>query len=265
ISHAYTVGDHIAFGPGRYAPGTDSGRQLLANELSHVVQQSGHGPAQLDCLALDGPDTSSEREADSAAASIMTDRAHPIKKRLPPGTVQRQMCTDILNADEVPGATRGLGTEVERQVRVDLIQQLGAARVVPLFIPGASARLYRDEACGGFHGTQPPGGGYPDISFVNGRNVELAEVKIGTWPCLHLAETQVDNYVSVGNRNKEYKQQLGVDEFEQMPTRRFTPSQLRAPNGTPVNVGWCSPGVIVYKAIAHRDDETFLCGAISDH
>src|SRR5262249_11502192 len=62
-----------------------------------------------------------------------------------------------------------------------------------------------------------------------------------------------------------YKQQLGVDEFEQMPTRRFTPSQLRAPNGTPVNVGWCSPGVIVYKAIAHRDDETFLCGAISDH
>jgi hypothetical protein len=93
--------------------------------------------------------------------------------------------------------------------------------------------------------------------------VELAEVKIGTWPCLHLAETQVDNYVAVANGNKAFKQQLGVDEFEVMPTSRFTPSQLRAPDGTPVNVGWCSPGVIVYKAVASRNQEVLYCG-ISD-
>ena len=36
---AYTVGKHIVFAPGRYAPGTQSGRQLLAHELTHVVQQ----------------------------------------------------------------------------------------------------------------------------------------------------------------------------------------------------------------------------------
>jgi hypothetical protein len=38
-AHAYTVGSHIVFGAGRYAPGTDSGRRLLAHELTHVVQQ----------------------------------------------------------------------------------------------------------------------------------------------------------------------------------------------------------------------------------
>jgi uncharacterized protein DUF4157/NleD-like pathogen effector protein (putative zinc metallopeptidase) len=38
-AHAYTVGPHIAFGAGRYAPRTSDGRRLLAHELAHVVQQ----------------------------------------------------------------------------------------------------------------------------------------------------------------------------------------------------------------------------------
>jgi hypothetical protein len=36
---AYTHGNHIVFGEGQYQPGTDSGKQLLAHELVHVVQQ----------------------------------------------------------------------------------------------------------------------------------------------------------------------------------------------------------------------------------
>jgi hypothetical protein len=38
---AYTVGDHVAFKHGQYAPDTSQGRQLLAHELAHVVQQGG--------------------------------------------------------------------------------------------------------------------------------------------------------------------------------------------------------------------------------
>jgi hypothetical protein len=37
---AYTSDNHIVFGQGNYQPGTDSGRHLLAHELTHVVQQS---------------------------------------------------------------------------------------------------------------------------------------------------------------------------------------------------------------------------------
>src|SRR5271165_6780790 len=40
-AQAYTVGDDIVFGAGRFAPGTLEGRRLLAHELTHVVQQSG--------------------------------------------------------------------------------------------------------------------------------------------------------------------------------------------------------------------------------
>jgi hypothetical protein len=40
-ANAYTVGHHIAFAPGRFAPQSAQGRHLLAHELTHVVQQSG--------------------------------------------------------------------------------------------------------------------------------------------------------------------------------------------------------------------------------
>ena len=40
-ARAFTVGSSVAFGAGEYAPGTPAGRQLLAHELTHVVQQTG--------------------------------------------------------------------------------------------------------------------------------------------------------------------------------------------------------------------------------
>ncbi len=40
-AHGYTVGHHIVFGAGRFAPGTREGRGLLAHELTHVAQQNG--------------------------------------------------------------------------------------------------------------------------------------------------------------------------------------------------------------------------------
>jgi hypothetical protein len=42
---AYTVGPHIAFASARYQPHAVSGQQLLAHELTHVVQQGNATPA----------------------------------------------------------------------------------------------------------------------------------------------------------------------------------------------------------------------------
>jgi len=43
---AYTVGNHLVFGPGQYDPAASEGRRLLAHELTHVVQQQGPGTLQ---------------------------------------------------------------------------------------------------------------------------------------------------------------------------------------------------------------------------
>jgi outer membrane protein OmpA-like peptidoglycan-associated protein len=41
---AFTVGRDVVFSAGAYSPDTQSGRRLLAHELTHVVQQHGSGP-----------------------------------------------------------------------------------------------------------------------------------------------------------------------------------------------------------------------------
>ncbi|MCS6287651.1 MAG: DUF4157 domain-containing protein [Nitrospira sp.] len=67
-ARAYTVGHHIAFGTGRFAPGTGEGNRLLAHELSHVVQQAGEQSTIMrvcDCASFGGrqPDPTDPREA----------------------------------------------------------------------------------------------------------------------------------------------------------------------------------------------------------
>jgi len=42
-SRAFTVGEHIHFGKGEFRPANPAGQQLLAHELTHVVQQSRGG------------------------------------------------------------------------------------------------------------------------------------------------------------------------------------------------------------------------------
>ena len=47
-AHAYTLGPHVVFGRGQFAPNTARGRHLLGHELAHVVQQSRGSSAMPD-------------------------------------------------------------------------------------------------------------------------------------------------------------------------------------------------------------------------
>ena len=66
---AYTVGSHIVFGRGQYAPQSSPGRNLLAHELTHTVQQA--GVSLPDRLAVQPPGGVFEQEAERAAESVM--------------------------------------------------------------------------------------------------------------------------------------------------------------------------------------------------
>ncbi|UNB55798.1 MULTISPECIES: DUF4157 domain-containing protein [unclassified Mycolicibacterium] len=60
-AHAFTVGPHIAFAEGQYAPGTHSGNRLLAHELAHVAQGDSAGASSTivrrDIAEVDLPQT----------------------------------------------------------------------------------------------------------------------------------------------------------------------------------------------------------------
>jgi hypothetical protein len=61
---AYTVGAHMVFGPGRFAPDTEAGRHSIAHELAHVVQQSRGGSVRPT------GDGAIEHGADRAASTL---------------------------------------------------------------------------------------------------------------------------------------------------------------------------------------------------
>jgi murein DD-endopeptidase MepM/ murein hydrolase activator NlpD len=70
---AYTAGTDIAFQPGHYDPSGASGRELLAHELAHVVQQA-HGRVAGTAMVGDvaiNDDHGLEHEADAAAARVV--------------------------------------------------------------------------------------------------------------------------------------------------------------------------------------------------
>lgn len=60
---AYTVGNHIVFDQGQYAPNTSSGRHTLGHELAHVVQQRGNETSMTSAIALGSVNDSAEIEA----------------------------------------------------------------------------------------------------------------------------------------------------------------------------------------------------------
>lgn len=54
-ARAYTVRDDIVFGRNQYQPETGEGRRLLAHELAHSIQQSGHGRVMREPKAVVHP------------------------------------------------------------------------------------------------------------------------------------------------------------------------------------------------------------------
>ncbi|MGB8886250.1 MAG: DUF4157 domain-containing protein [Candidatus Korobacteraceae bacterium] len=74
-AHAYTVGHHIAFAAGKYAPETTDGRTLLAHELAHTIQQQGVQARKPDISAEKNPGYRRlEREASAAAGAVASNR-----------------------------------------------------------------------------------------------------------------------------------------------------------------------------------------------
>ena len=86
FSHAYTVGKDVVFGENRYAPTTDSGRELLAHELAHTIQQRGASGAAHGVL----PPSTLEASAEQAGCAALSGRVPETLLGQSPLAVARQ-------------------------------------------------------------------------------------------------------------------------------------------------------------------------------
>lgn len=70
-SDAFAYGQNIWFNRGRYNPGTDAGRFLLAHELAHTLQQRGSAPTPQTSPAVGARRNPAESNAEAVAAAVM--------------------------------------------------------------------------------------------------------------------------------------------------------------------------------------------------
>ncbi|MEK6337405.1 MAG: DUF4157 domain-containing protein [Acidobacteriota bacterium] len=132
-ARAYAVGRNIVFGPGQYAPETSAGKELLAHELAHVVQQGQTTPA-FEPLAISSPGDRGEREADSAAHQFvaggpipaLSTAAAAIHRQPPPGPAQSSGTHTITDRNSIirdgPPNFKETGKKLVVGQRVDIIE-----------------------------------------------------------------------------------------------------------------------------------------------
>ena len=122
---AYTFGQHIVFGPGRFSPQSQQGRRLLAHELTHTLQQSsGGGSAQ----------SSLQRAGRNTAATPAADTNEPEQP-----SVKRQSDTrEVKRAEAKSGS---LGDSLPSPVRKQMESRLGMdLSGVPVHADAAAAK-----------------------------------------------------------------------------------------------------------------------------
>jgi len=268
-AHAYTVGSSIVFGEGAYAPHTEPGRNLLAHELTHVVQQ-GASPHR-GALRIDSPDSPAEREAEALSRVIARGGRGQIRQRSDAvGRIQRAACEELIRAVGTADV-RGSGTPTHAAIVAQFPNHENIG------IPSAKSEPIRDT-CGDqpnasviepqvFDENNPPKGqekrkdhGFPDL-FVRGANVaSVAEIKPATDGFRLCAEDQVGIYIDHGNDpdNKPWRDGLGIKTVGPMLVQADRPVpfyRMQSGRQQIVLSAWCGPGVVLYKAFDLDDDE----------
>lgn len=218
---AYTVGNNIVFNASQYQPGTESGKRLIAHELTHVVQQN----------------NKIGRKIQRFTAGCRSMMANPV------GSLGRVLS----------------GTAIHAAIAADFAATVSGG-VNAFGIPGASAAALRTFGlCGEDVLTTAPqliggraGMGYPDLARRDGTVMEVAEIKPASWGCAVDGVSQLEGYISHGNATDPpqvaWRAAGGISTVIPMLSSTY-PSRTLTIGTYTVMIEWCSPGLLVYQVI----------------
>ncbi|MEL6562481.1 MAG: hypothetical protein AAFQ94_30205 [Bacteroidota bacterium] len=236
------------------------------NVMSDMKKQSENGSMgsaqqaiQLQPLESDKTDTSLDSISGNGEESIMM-AGNPAGGG---NSSQRNNSSDIScrTLIDMPGLSAD-GNAAHRIITAHFISTTSGA-TASIGIPTASFTPFRTEGCAGDPphriGYQTIGGkkagiGYPDLVRRQNTEVQIAEIKPATYPCVEMGEKQLANYVAKGNSDEAatYRFENNIGIFTSMPTRRYRPAILIYDNKTSLISQWCSDGLLVYKRVPNK-------------
>jgi hypothetical protein len=131
-AYAYTVGSDVVFQSGKYEPESESGKRMLAHELTHVVQQRSGPVAGTPApggIQISHPSDRFEQAAESSADRVMSSApSAPASVATAPASVQREGDEE----EEVQGTFVQREAEDEEEVQGMFVQREGEEEEEPL-------------------------------------------------------------------------------------------------------------------------------------
>jgi hypothetical protein len=115
-ARAFTTGQDIFFRSGAYNPGSSGGQELLAHELTHVVQQGSGRVGGSDRMTVNAPGDAFEQEADAVARTASSSKAAA-------ANVQLQDEEEEVQLQEVPEEEEVQMQEEEEEVQMQEIPE----------------------------------------------------------------------------------------------------------------------------------------------
>ncbi len=111
-SRAFTTGQNIFFRQNEYNPGSSTGRELLAHELTHVVQQTGGVQGKMSVRQVNDK---YEQEADRVAREVVQHEQQVATKKADETRVQRQPLEEEEEEEAIQAKLTTSETLVQRQ------------------------------------------------------------------------------------------------------------------------------------------------------
>lgn len=106
-ANAYTVGNDVVFRSDQWSPNTDSGRRMLAHELTHVIQQKAgpvDGTPAAGGIKVSDPSDRFERQADEVADQVMRSEAPAVQRQEGLEEEEEQLQTSAVQRQEAAEA-----------------------------------------------------------------------------------------------------------------------------------------------------------------
>lgn len=153
-ARAFTVGSDIFFNAGEYSPHSAGGRELLAHELTHTVQQAGAGGVAarklVQCVGGKKDEKAKEPVPDSGELAFELDTGGPKRAGvLKTGTGQQEIVLPYLSLPVLNGTPKGTVSDKMKPVAANgTPPAVGASYTLPKKTPreGVAVEKWRQKA-----------------------------------------------------------------------------------------------------------------------
>ena len=263
-ARAFTVGDHMFFGAGRWAPETADGRELLGHELAHVAQQGDRGgalsTARADELTIGSPADPLEAHAREAGRSVRRG------DRVPSSSISVSSASPAVRGDFLSDAwdtAVSTGQEIKQGVTsavgavVDTVESTGEAVAQGVTNVVGSVEQSVTTAVGAV------GQGVASAAKAAGSWLEDEAVKLALAAAQALARRLGGSIELVGT-----ELHIGIPEIELLAEERDTEETPRVVRPYPLLVDGAAFGPVViaggvFSEVAEEGRAEFILGPIA--